>query len=96
MNIHDLETKIATLQRRRAELLSASKAADRKTRTRALIVLGGVIAAEAKTNVQAVSFLLARAANLQPRDREILAAAFPHIFHAATPAAPTSQESKNA
>lgn len=80
--LNKLNERIEKLERRRKELLAGGNAAARKARTRALIVVGGVVTGLAAANGgdKMAAWLRGHTSKLKNRDREILFQAFPNIF----------------
>src|ERR1700733_6685309 len=97
----EIREEIARNKRRLKELEAEEKESSRKARTRALILIGGLIVKQFPTNPQLKGFLKNLAATMPGQDRECLASAYPDVFPApnpapAQPSSAQSQESAHA
>ncbi len=87
----EIDEKIAEWKRRKKELRASNGAAERKTRTRALILIGGVVAKQFANKGQFTGYIKNLTASMPEKDREILAEVYPDVFASAQ-----AQEATNA
>ena len=88
----ELDEQIAALKRRKKELRAASGAAERKARTRGLILIGGIVVKQFTSNGQLKGFIKNLTTTMPEKERAVLATAFPDVFPA--PAEPSSSQSQ--